>query len=185
MLLASALLTAPRRQGDAREEANLMETAPITPAGRFLGDMLGALACTLIIHLCTLPLLALAIALSPISSSFFWWWELILLALLILASAGAAWKRLMTGPWGRARTAGNVALFGTLVIAAFALTTRWEEFRDAAVQYLAEPSPLRWSQLSREVMSPELLVMLLVILYVGFIAWFAMQSIRFLERREQ
>ena len=185
MLQASVFVAAPRRRRDGSRSADLTETVPISSAQRFLGDALGVLACTLVMHVCILPLLALSIALSPVSSWIFLWCELILLAFMILGAAGASWKRRVAGPWGRARTVGNVALFATLLILVVAVTTRWGQFWERASYYVSEPTPLRWMQLSREVMNPPLLTTLLLTLYLGFLAFYAMQSIRFLERGEE
>jgi hypothetical protein len=185
MLQASILVAAPRRRQDGRRSVDLTETVPISSAQRFLGDMLGVLACTLVIHICILPLLALGTALSPVSSSIFVWCELITIAFMILGAAGASWMRQSTGPWGRLRTVGSGALFALLAFLSFAVTTRWENFRDAAATFLSQPTPLRWMQMSREVMNPPLLATLLVALYLGFIAFYAIQSIRFLDGAEE
>ena len=187
LLLSAATVSvaSPRRRHEGLASADLTETVPITSAERFLGDTLGVLACTLVIHLCTLPLLALAVALSPVSTSVFVSLELFTLAFMILCAASSAWKRRSEGVGGRLKVAGNAALFLTLVILIFAATTRWQNFRDAFFFYLSEPSPLRWTQLTREVMNPTLLAALLLLLYGGFLTFFAIQSIRALERRQE
>ncbi len=185
LIAAAGMVNAPRARTDGREVADLFETAPITSGARFFGDMLGALVCLLVIHLCTLPLIAFAFLFSAVAVSVFWSYELLVLAVLIFAAAASAWKRRTPGPAGRAKAAGVVALFMTLVIIAFATTTRWTSFRDALAGYIAEPSPLRWSQLMLEVVNPSLLMVLLIAIWTGFVAYFAIRSTRLIERRQE
>ena len=185
IVLATMVITAPRRPAAGRLNADLMDTAPILPMGRFAGDMLGAMACAVVVHLCVLPFIAFAFVMSPVPSSLFWWYELIVLALIVLSSAGTAWKRQLHGAGGRARATGQVA--GTILLAFLftASTTRWPYFREAFADFLGEPSPRRWSAVTAEVMNPPLLVLLLALLYFGSIVYFAIQSHRLLRRNQE
>ena len=185
VLVATAVITAPRIRTGGVEPPDLLDTAPISAAGRFWGDMLGALACGLVIHLCTLPLLALAFLLAPVERSVFFWFEVVLVAMVILQAAGAAWRRRLFGAAGSIRSSAVAPLLLILVMGAFALTTRRSAFIDALIDWFWEPSPLRWSQLTREVMNPPLLFLLLFIIYMGFIAFFAIQSRRLIEQHQE
>ena len=180
MTIASVLVSAPRG-----EFADLMETAPLTPAGRFLGDMFGALACTLVIHVCTLPLLAVLFVLSPVPTSMFLGYEAVLLLVVLFGSALSSWKRRVSGAAGRARAVGSVALFGTLLFFIVASTTHWPRFRDALTTFISEPAPLRLRQVGFEITNPPLLTMLVFMLYSSFLTYYAMRSIRLLQRSEE
>lgn len=163
--------------------ADLTETVPIGPAERYTGEMLGVLGAVLMVHVCTLPLLVVAFVQSPLRSSTFFWFEAVVLAVAVLAAAGSSWKGRAGGRWGRTRTARTAALFGILLAIVLSATTRWDAFRDALLAYFTEPSPRRWSLVAAEVMNPPLLALLLVLLYGGFITFFALSSIRSLERQ--
>lgn len=164
---------------------DLMETAPISPANRFLGDMLGSAACALAIHLCLLPIIAFVVMISPVSGRVFFWYEMLVVAFILLGAGAASWKRRMDGPAGRARVVGNIALFATIVLMIMAVTTRWPRFRDAAGSFVAEPAPLRWAQVTREINRPGALVALLIVVYAAFLTFYALRSVQLQKRREE
>lgn len=182
IVIGSDLLAGKRRQSDRVLTADLTETVPVTPVERFFGDALGVLACTMVIHVCTLPVLAFVVALSPLSPAVLVWLELLVIAVAVLGAAGAAWSRRAEGRWERTRTGRSLALFGILFVLILATNTRWEHFRDAAAAYLYDPSPQRWSHLTGEVMNPPMLVSLLAALYLGYFLYYAMNTIRSLQR---
>ena len=182
IIIGSDLLAGRRRQGERVLTADLTETVPVRPAERYFGDALGVFACLMVVHLCSLPILAFTISFSPLPSTLLLWLELLVLAVAVLSAAGAAWTRRAEGRWERTRTARSVSLFGILLLLILAMNTRWEYFRDAAAAYFYDPSPTRWGHLSSEVMNPALLIALLAALYIGFFLYYAMNTIRSLER---
>ena len=182
---ATAMVVAPRRQLEGRVVADLMETAPISPLGRFTGDMIGAAACALVIHACTVPVVALAFVLSPVSSAMFWWYELIVIAVVILMAAGVAWKKRLAGVRGRARATAQIALTLLLALLIVGSTTRRPYFGEAVASFISEPSYRRWSNVVAEVMNPPLFVALFALLYFGSIFYFAARSRRLLMRAEE
>lgn len=181
LLIACDLFGKPRALRDGKRAADLTETAPVRPAHRFIGDAAGIFLCAAAIHVCTLPLLALAVALSPLPSSLFLVAETVVLLALVLGSAGAAWKLRSTGRWMRTRTARSVALFGVLLIGAVMFTTRWEAFRDAAFSSVFSPSPRHWAEAAAAMNSPALIVALAA-LYIGYLVFYFVSSIRDEER---
>lgn len=168
---------------EGRPSSDLTETVPITPRDRFLGDAAGILGCTLAIHACTVPLLALAVVMSPLPTVVFFWMELITLAVAILASAGASWKLRSSGRWVRTRSARSIAAFGILLGAILGFNTR-KGFAEAFVWFfLTQPSMSSWRAVERTVTNPSMLIAWLLLLYVGFISYYTLQSIRSIERQ--
>ena len=145
---------------------------------------MGIFASVMIIHLCTLPLLAMVIVLSPLGLTSFLCFELMIVASVVLASAAASWKlRSETSRWTHTRMIRNGAVFliGLLVIVIS--NTRWEEFRDAFPWYLREPSARTWSAVTSTIDNPPLLVSWLVLLYAGFMTFYYLQGVRAHEQR--
>lgn len=162
--------------------ADLTETTPIKPGERFLGDAIGIFRSAGTIHVVTLPLLALSVALSPLPTSLFVWLEALVLAVLILASAAAAWKFRSAGKWARTQTARSMALFATLLIGIVMATTRWPVFRDEAFALLVAPSEVQLRSAAGAVMSGPLLVGLVSTLYLAYLAFYFVSSIRNQEK---
>lgn len=160
---------------------DLTETVPITPAARFAGDAAGIFACVLALHVCTLPLLALAVVLSPLPASVFLWLELLTLALTLFGSAAASWKLHGKGTAVRTRSARSGALFGLMVLGVLFVTTRLVAFRDAFVTLITDPSPYAWQPLMATVTNPSAMIASLLLLYFGFIGYYALQSMRAIE----
>jgi hypothetical protein len=184
LLVACSVFATSRQRTDGHEASDLMDTAPLTPAVRFWGDTLGILASALLVHLCTLPLLALIIARSPFRNTTFLYYELALLAAVILASAGGAWKmRAGHSGWSQTRSVRSAATFVILLWVAVAINTRWEAFRDAFAAFASFPSAGSWYELMDTVNSPSLLVLSLLLLYAGFISFYFLQTVRSLETR--
>jgi hypothetical protein len=171
------------RRRDA-ETSDLMDLAPVTPQDRFWGDAIGILASALIVHVCTLPLLAMAVAQSSITTSAFAAYEIVLLAAMVLASAGASWQ-LHAAPtrWSQTRSARNAATFLILLLLALIVNTRWEAFRDALGNLVNEPSARKWTAVVAAVNSPLLLFLSLFLLYAGFLFFYWRRATRSLEIR--
>jgi hypothetical protein len=135
------------------------------------------------VHVCTTPVLALAVVLSPLPAATFFWLELLTLAVAILASAGASWKLRSTGRWVRTRSARSLAVFGILLVAIVRLNTRSGPGGESVLLAWIEPSPLWWHALAKTVPNPAILFSCLLLLYAGFLSYYALQSIRSLERQ--
>lgn len=184
VIAAAADLSAVRRRViDGAFAADLTETMPITPMARFFGDALGVLASTLIIHVSTLPLLALGIALSPLPSGALVFFELATLAAAILASAATSWQMRSAGRASLTRGARAIVLFGILFLVTIGLTTPWRDFRDATAGLLAEPSPISWRSLGAAIPDPAVFLVALALLYGSFVAFFALDSVRQIKRQ--
>lgn len=183
IVLACNAFGTPRPAIEGRPAADLTETVPITPRERFLGDAAGILGCILAVHACTVPLLALAVVLSPLPTAVFFWLELITLAIAVLSSAGASWKLRSSGRWIRTRTARSIATFGILLAAILGFNTR-SGFTEAFVWFfLTQPSTSTWRAVEKTVPNPSMLFASLLLLYLGFISYYTLQSIRSLERQ--
>lgn len=185
VILAAAcdLLGRPKREADGSLSYDLTETAPIGSGARYQADTLGILGSVLMVHVTTLPLLALAVAVSPLPSSAFFWLELLTLAVLYLTSAAASWKLRGSAKWARSRSIRSLGLFALLLLLIVIFNTRWEAFRDAAAMVISDPAPQRWEPLAAAIVNAPLLGALVLLLYGGFIAYYALDSIRLMERR--
>jgi hypothetical protein len=176
--------SAGRSRSEAKESSDLIDTAPLTPGIRFWGDALGAFTAALIVHLCTLPLLALAVALSPITNGAFVRIELAIVAFLLLGGAAASWQlHAPPSKWSQTRAPRSAATFLILLIITLIVNTRWEAFRDALGVLMAETSPGHWADLVAAIDSPPLLLIQLVLLFGGFIAFYYFHAVRSLEPR--
>lgn len=171
------------RRSDSLGEADLLDTAPVTPAALFWGDAIGIFASTMAVHLATLPLLAFAFLLGPFPSISFVWPEVVVVALVALQSLEASWK-LHTSRMrsGTARAAGSAAALFVLIFITFRTLTTWNEFRDALGAFLVWPSPRAWSAITATVTSPLLLVMTLVVIYAGFTLFYYLRAVRAVEQ---
>ena len=168
-----------RRADGTTSASDLMESVPIHPRERFLGEATGIFGATIIIHVCCLPLLAVAAALGPLPTRVFAWIEAAFIALLLLASAGAAWKRLAPhSKWSATRVMRSGALFFILVFCALVVSTEWETFRDSAFRFVVAPSMRTWAHAASAVDNPPLLAMLLTLLYAGYFLFYYQQSTR-------
>lgn len=163
--------------------ADLMDTAPIGLRARFWGEAAGILAAAMIIHLCTLPLLVLGAALSPLPTSMFLVGEAVTIALVVLASAGAAWKRRAPRTkWSATRGPRSALLFVLILLVSIRQTTQWEVFRDSFVDFVRQPTPHAWSTVFHAVENPFLLCVLLLSLYYGYLAFYYSSSVRMARR---
>lgn len=185
LVAACDLFGTPRRSRGGPGAADLTETAPITPFERFFGDALGIFQCIAMVHLCALPMLALAVALSHQPTAIFFWSEALVIAVMILGSAGASWKLRSTGRWVRTRSARSIVVFLIVVLIVLMSTTRWTTFRDALAGSILDPAPGRWNDVRAAVVNAPLLFALLAILYAGYILYFALSSIRAMRRGQE
>lgn len=161
--------------------ADLMDTAPVDPRGRFWGEALGTMGAAALIHLCCLPLLATVAALSPLPTGVFLWIELGALALLVEAAAGAAWQRRMPRTkYSATRGARTMLVLVVLFLLVVVVTTRPLAFRDSVLDFLLgrKPSVRRWSEVLTTVESPALLITLLSLLYAGSILYYYVSATR-------
>jgi hypothetical protein len=159
--------------------ADLMDSAPVSARGRFLGETLGVFAAGAAIHACCLPVLAVVAALSPLPTRFFVWMEVVIVILMIVTSAAAAWKRLspqtkMSGTRGFR----SALLFYTGIAGALFVTTRWEAFRDSALNFLLSPSMRAWGRVVSAIDNPPLLILFVSVLYISYIAFYFVSSTR-------
>src|SRR5687768_7902615 len=182
LLGACDLFGTPRQTRDGNRRADLTETVPITPAARFIGDATGIFASVGLIHLCTLPMLALAVALSPLPATVFFRSEAIVLAAIVFGSAAAAWKLYSSGKWMRTRTPRSIALFFILFLGILMFNTKWKTFLRALETALLNPTPSPWNDVRAAVISMPMLVGSLMVLYFGYITYYALSSIRSMEK---
>jgi hypothetical protein len=162
---------------------DLIDTAPISLKGRFWGETAGILAAAMAIHICTLPVLVLIAALSPLPTRMFFGLEAIVIACVFLGSAGAAWKRRAPRTkWSATRPARSGLLFGFLLLMTVRHTTNWYPFRDSLVNFVKEPSPRIWSEVWNAIENPLLFFGLLALLYAGYIAYYYATSVRMARR---
>ena len=163
--------------------ADLMDTAPIGLAARFWGEAAGIFSAAMTLHLCTLPLLALIVALSPLHTEMFLVWEAVTVVLVVLASTGSAWKRRAPrSKWNATRGARSALLFVILLLMAVRYTTKWEEFRDSVFQFVVRPTPRMWSSISKAVENPVLLITMLSSLFLGYMAFYYASSVKTARR---
>ena len=185
LVCACELFGTPKQTRDGVRRADLTETAPITPAARYFGDAAGIFQCVAAIHLCTLPLLAAAVALSPLPSTRFFWLESVVLAAIVFGSAAASWKLRSTGKWMRTRTPRSIALFFILLLVVLMLNTRWKSFVEAVPTAMFQPTPGSWTHVRAAVVSVPMLIGSLAVLYFGYILYYAVSSIRAIDRGEE
>lgn len=185
LLAACDLFGTPKQASDGSRRADLTETAPITPAARFFGDAAGIFQSVAAIHLCALPLLALAVALSPLPSTRLFWLEGVVLAAIIFGSAAASWKLRSRGKWMRTRTPRSLALFFILLHGVLMLTTRWTRFLDAFFNALVQPTTSSWTHVRAAVVNLPMLIGSLAVLYFGYILYYTLSSIRAIDRGEE
>ena len=154
---------------------DLMDSAPIRPLERFWGEALGVFAATATIHAACLPLLAVVAVLSPLPTIIFAWLEVAIIVLMIFGSAGAASKRLAPrNKWSASRTARSGILFLILFFVTLSVTTKWQVFRDSFMQFLLlNPSMRTWAAVAGAVENPVLLITLWLLLYAGYILYYA------------
>lgn len=183
LLTACELFATRGRRAGAAHASDLTDTIPVAPIERFAGDALGILVCAAAVHASTMPLLAAAIALSPLPSVAFFWLELVTIVMAILASTAASWKYHSTSKWAATQTPRTVMTFLILLLAVLSFTTRWKALRDAVGVFLLQPSPYWWKPVAAAVPNLPLLVAMLSLLYLGFIAYYTAHSVRSLERR--
>lgn len=159
---------------------DLMDTAPVGPSARFWGEALGALAGTLTIHACCLPLLAAIAALNPLPTIVFLWIEGGAIALMVLAAAGAAWqRRAPRTKMSATRGPRNVIAFSILAILAILAAVHRDAFRDALATFMWMRTSMRgWADVAAAVDNPFLLIVLLSLLYAGTIAFYYVSSTR-------
>lgn len=165
------------------DRADLMDTAPIGLSARFWGEAAGIFSAAMTIHLCTLPLLVLIVALSPLHTGMFLAWEAVTVILVALASTGSAWKRRAPrSKWSATRGARSALLFLILLLMTLKYTTKWEVFRDSLFQFVTRPTPRMWSSVSRAVENPALLITMLLSLYFGYLAFYYASSVKTARR---
>jgi hypothetical protein len=160
-----------------------MHLAPISGSEQFWGDAAGLFSAVASIHLCLVPLLAAAIALSPFPSSLFWYGEVLTAIALLFASACGSWAlRAETTRLSQTRAARSIVVFLILMTVAVLFTTRGQEFRDALAFLWFRPTLRQLELAAAAVSQPILLVVSLVSIYVAFIAYYCFSSVRAIER---
>ena len=158
--------------------SDLIDSAPISPPERSAGEFAGILTTMLLLHVTCLPVLAVVAALSPLPSRFFGWFELMLMALIVLASASAAWRLVVLAPLGNKnlRAVRNAGLFFLLTTVIAIVTTKPLAFRDAFFGFFIGPSRQAWSRLAASVEHPAAMIGMLLTLYCGYLAFYALSA---------
>jgi hypothetical protein len=172
---------APRRPEGAKP-SDLMDTVPVSGYLRFWGDAAGIAAAILAIHVCTTPLLAYAVALSPFPSSLFWYLELVIVFMVATSGIAASWSlRAETSRWAQTRSVRSSSLFALLLTLVVLGTTRVEDFGVALDTFFREPSARSWSGIPGTIHSMPLFIGLLVLVTGAFVTYFAVRSARMIE----
>jgi hypothetical protein len=122
------------------------------------------------------------VILSPLPAAAFFWMEMTTLSVAVLVSAAAAWNLHAASKTHRTQLPRSIITFIVFGVMILRFTTHWQPFADAAWFAFVQPSPEVWRTLAATITSPAMLVACMVLLYAGFIAWYAMQSVRHLER---
>jgi hypothetical protein len=182
LIMACSLFGMRRRSEGGEALSDLIETVPATASDRFFGDAAGVLGAVLAIHVCVLPMLALAVILSPLPTSAFFWLEAMTLAVAVLVSAGTAGNLHAHSKWQQTQLARSMVTFLVLAVVILRFTTHWQSFSDAALLSFTQPSPSAWNAVPAAITSPEMLLAAMSLLYGAFIAWFAMRTVRSLEQ---
>ena len=161
-----------------------MHLDPICGSEQFWGDAAGLFSAIASVHLCLVPLLAAVVALSPFPSSLFWYGELLMAVALLFASACGSWAlRARTTRLSQARTARSIVVFLILMTVALLSTTRGQEFRDAVGSLLfARPTRQQLEVVVAAISNPALLVVAVVSIYLAFIAYYCLDSVRAIDR---
>ena len=159
--------------------SDLMDSAPVPTWERYVGEASGIFFAAIGLHLCSLPVLVTAAVLSPLPAGTFIVIELTAIALTIFGSAAGAWRRVTPRPNPRSMRGMRVALlFLTFVTFVVLVTTEHVRFRDAFFGYLASPSARAWSQVVASVADPVAMLMMFLVIYAGYIAFFVMSAVR-------
>jgi len=178
--LGWSLGIAPREQ---THQIDLLDTAPISGRTQFFGDTLGIFAFVFAMHICCVPVLAELVAISPFPPILFLWLEIATIALLLMVSAAAAWSlRTDRSGWRQKRSTVNALLFLILFVGVVTVTTRIDDFYFGMAGFFEKPSPQRWQPVMASIVSMPLLLILLLALYGSFIAFFAADTARTIEK---
>lgn len=185
LLGACASFGAVKKGAQNAGDSDLIETAPILPRHRFVGDAIGIFLAVMLLHFCAVPLLALHVSLSPYSSRLFVVAELVIIALVLFVSASSSWRlRAQTFRNSYARGFRSQALFITLFILVIRLNVRsFEDFLNAAVWVIAMPSPDALSRVADTLNDPVLFFTSLAVLFGGFLCFFYFHAVRSLQTR--
>ena len=164
--------------GASVHPADLIDSAPISPAERSAGEFTGIFMTTLLIHATCLPILGIVAALSPLPFRFFAWFEFIFLALILLGSASASWRIVVLGTASNKgiRAVRNAGLFFLMVIVIAIGTTRPLAFRDGAFQFFIGPSRQAWARLIASVEHPAAMLGMFLALYCGYLAFYGLSA---------
>jgi hypothetical protein len=173
----------PLREG--AEWSDLMETIPVGPNGRFLGEALGSLGANLTIHLCCMPLLAMVAVLSPLPLSAFIWLEIVTLVLFGLAGAAAAWKRCARpSKWSGTRMVRSGLLFWVLFWFILDRTSRWDAITSSLYLVTSRPLLQSWAEMTAAIDRPALFASLVALLCISYVMFYYFSAVRGLARRK-
>ena len=165
--------------------ADLIETAPILPRHRFLGDAIGIFTAVMLLHFCTVPLLALQVALCPYPTSLFFIAEIVIVALVLFFSVSSSWRlRAEDSRNSYARGFRSQAIFMILFLLVIRLNVySFEEFLNATVWVFAQPSPRGFVRVADTLNDPVLFFTSLAVLFGGFLCFFYFHAVRSLQQR--
>jgi hypothetical protein len=168
------------RQADLSElPSDLLDSAPIPPRVRFVGDAMGVFTATMLIHACCLPLLATVAALSPLPTGYFVTIEIATIVLMVLVSASSTWNRLAPRTkFASSRSARTVMLFIICALGTIAMTTNRSTFAESAFGFLAAPSQRAWNAVTAATTDPALMIAGFAILYIAYIGFFYLSATR-------
>jgi hypothetical protein len=171
------------RRAETSTAADLLDTAPVSPQSRFWGDAVGIFATQVAIHVALLPIFAVAFAVSPWPVRGFVYLELSSLLVFFFTACHASWLlRGATSRWSRTRAARSAAIFGILLLTILISTTRWEDLLYGWVTLMSQVDPRAIHTMTEAFDNPALSVLLLTLLYGGFIAFYFLHSVRTMEK---
>ena len=179
LMAVSFVFGTAQRRSD-QPAADLMETAPVTAAELFWGDCLGVLAATLTIHAAVVPLLAFLLAIAPNPSTTFWFFEALVVVVLFLVSALSAWSlRAESWRWSISRSFRASMIVAIIIAGAAGLFARrpaglW----DVVTDVVTNPGRQSLAALLHAFRNPPTATVAFAILYVAFVAFFFIHSVR-------
>lgn len=163
----------------------LLETIPISGQSRFWGNAIGIFCSAMALHLCTTPLLALAVAISPFTSRTFWIAEAMFAVMAFYFSAAAAWSLAAFDTKQGASAKPPVLLASVLMTTLVIIgTTRPGELAESIAYYVTLPSDRTWQAVVASVTRPKLLAAMLFGVYALFVAFFSIDTTRLVEEQE-
>lgn len=165
----------PRTAGARNPEP--FELVPVSATKRFWGDAIGFFGAALLLHLSVLPLLAIAMALTPLSLGAFIYIEALTVAILLFGACTASWTLRASVSHANPAFVVLAILLAGIVI----LTSRLEQFREGLGQFFNQSDIRGLRVMVASFDSPAITAVLAALVYAGFIVFYHLHSVRRME----